>query len=325
MGAMLLTASVVNAEPSAADKETARTLYAAGMRKLTAGDAEAALADLKKADLIMGVPTTRTAVGKAQVATGHLLDGRDTLLSVARLPRAGAEPRPFVEARDEAARLAEEVAGRIPSLKVVVKGVADPSTLTVSIDGQRIMPELLGAPRKLDPGKHQVKVVAQGYATETQDVELKERDGREVVVEMNKSTATSDVPPASDTPASDEPGSADAGEGEYQISPVVWIGVAMAGAGIIAGAVTGGLAAQTSADLDVLCDDKQCDTSDYEGDLNRGLILAHVSTASFAFAGVGAVLTLVGVFALSGEETSPTESAVNVRVGPGGAALVGRF
>lgn len=321
----MLTASVVNAEPSAADKETARTLYAAGMRKLTAGDAEAALADLKKADLIMGVPTTRTAVGKAQVATGHLLDGRDTLLSVARLPRPGAEPRPFVEAREEAARLAEEVAGRIPSLKVVVKGVADPSTLTVSIDGQRIMPELLGAPRKLDPGKHQVKVVAQGYATETQDVELKERDGREVVVEMNKSTATSDVPPASDTPASDEPGSADAGEGEYQISPVVWIGVAMAGAGIIAGAVTGGLAAQTSADLDVLCDDKQCDTSDYEGDLNRGLILAHVSTASFAFAGVGAVLTLVGVFALSGEETSPTESAVNVRVGPGGAALVGRF
>src|SRR5690606_18258372 len=97
-----------------------------------------------------------------------------TLLSVKRIPPRGAEPAPFVAARKEAATLADELADRIPSLQIAVTGLEAPAQARVSIDGQPLRPELLDAPRKLNPGEHRVEVSAPGYETKTASVVLAE-------------------------------------------------------------------------------------------------------------------------------------------------------
>ncbi|MBB1180651.1 hypothetical protein DSM05_16030, partial [Pseudomonas sp. FW305-3-2-15-E-TSA4] len=53
-----LTVSAFAADPTAADRETARTLMASGRTKRDAGDLNGALKDFAAADSLMGVPTT---------------------------------------------------------------------------------------------------------------------------------------------------------------------------------------------------------------------------------------------------------------------------
>ena len=62
-----------HAEPSAADRQTARTLLIKGRNKLKAGDAEGALADFRAAHAIMHVPPTGLDLARAQVALGQLV------------------------------------------------------------------------------------------------------------------------------------------------------------------------------------------------------------------------------------------------------------
>ena len=64
----LSLASPAAAEPTSAQKETARNLMQIGDGRYASGDYEAALRAYQGADEIMGVPTTALAVGRAQPA-----------------------------------------------------------------------------------------------------------------------------------------------------------------------------------------------------------------------------------------------------------------
>src|SRR5436190_23509399 len=64
--APILCPAVARAEPSAADKETARSLMDEGDRKFAAKDYKGALDAYQGAHAIMGVPTTGLEVAKAQ-------------------------------------------------------------------------------------------------------------------------------------------------------------------------------------------------------------------------------------------------------------------
>ncbi|MCC6526985.1 MAG: hypothetical protein IT373_30340 [Polyangiaceae bacterium] len=109
-------------EPTARDKEAARALMKAGDGKLAAGDAAGALADFEGADRIMGVPSTREAVCRAEERLGRLLAARDTCRSVRDLGMAGTpEPPAFAEARERAAARVLELDARLASLRPEVK------------------------------------------------------------------------------------------------------------------------------------------------------------------------------------------------------------
>ena len=92
--------------PSAADRETARTLMATGDGKLKDGDLDGALEAYRGADEIMGVPTTALAVGRVYARMGKLIQAVDALSRARRHPVDGSEPEAFRQARAEAAKLA---------------------------------------------------------------------------------------------------------------------------------------------------------------------------------------------------------------------------
>ena len=96
-------ASVAHAaEPTAAEKVTARGMMDEGHARRDAGDHKAALAQFQGADAIMHVPTTGLEVAREQVALGQLVEARDTLQRVIRTPATGDEPEAFRTARTDA-------------------------------------------------------------------------------------------------------------------------------------------------------------------------------------------------------------------------------
>jgi hypothetical protein len=174
----------VLAEPSAADRETARNLMKKGDDKFAAKDFAGALKDYQAAHAIMQVPTTGLAVAKAQIEKGLLIEARETLLAVGRLPADPYESTTLSKAREEAAGLARKLADRIPSVTITVEGPSSGLEVQVQVDGETLPPAALGAPRKGDPGPHTISATAQGFATATANVVLKEGANEKVVLKL---------------------------------------------------------------------------------------------------------------------------------------------
>src|SRR5579883_1370338 len=232
---------------SASDRETARHLMDEGYAALDKGNAKAALDRFVAADSLVHAPTTRLAIAKAQRKLGLLVEARETALDIVRAAPAPGEPRAFADARAEAQSMSDALADRIPSLRIVVKGV---DGATVSVDGAAVPAASLVAPRRLDPGPHHVEARA-GAQTTAADVTLAEGDARDVVLDLGAAlpaAATgSAAPPPADTAAAtaatsgaDQPAESPAPGRGWRVAS--WIGLGVGAAGIAAGTVTGLLA-----------------------------------------------------------------------------------
>lgn len=161
------------AEPSAADRETARALLIEGRKKRDAGDLEGARANFHAAHALMHVPTTGLDLARADEALGRLVEARATAYEVVHLPVAQNEPAAFTRARAEAAALLQRLEERIPSLVLRIEG-APLDAVDARVDGERIPGPALTLPRRLNPGRHEVVVSAPGFRTERREVTLKE-------------------------------------------------------------------------------------------------------------------------------------------------------
>ena len=89
------------------------------------------------------------------VLLGNLVEAREVLLSVERLPPSPSESEKAKHARGDARALAEQIRARIPAVRLAF----DPPQATaphVTVDAVEIPPEALGVPRRMNPGKHVV-------------------------------------------------------------------------------------------------------------------------------------------------------------------------
>ncbi|MBI4950565.1 MAG: hypothetical protein HY908_00885 [Myxococcales bacterium] len=291
VGAPGLATAQPTAEPTAADRENARGLLDLGDKKTAAKDYEAALKAYRAADAIMHVPTTGIEVGRTELKLGLLVEGRDTLLRVARIPQKPGESDAFARARADALALAEQVGARIPSLVVQVSGPPAGTPVTVTVDGAKLAPELVGLPRKVNPGEHVVAATAPGYGEQKAIVSVPE--GAEVPVALELAVAAGGPLPAPDPKEPvPEPEPAN-GEGGGAYHPLLWVGVGLAGGGILVGGITGGIALKRARDLKTACPDEVC-PPEQEDELATAKKIAAASTANFAIAGLGAVLAIIG-------------------------------
>jgi PEGA domain-containing protein len=315
LAAFLTLAPLATAEPSLADKETARVLFKEGDEKFRAGDYQGALKAFAAADALMGVPTTRLERGRALQMLGRLLEAREVLLGVARIPVDPSENEVQQKARDEAARLAETIASLIPSLRVQVRGVPEGTPVTMSIDDTDVPQSAQGFPRKVDPGEHVVKVSAVGYRATRRTIAVKEGDETELAIQLEPGTTP--MPDAEPEPEPEPDPSTGSGGG---ISPLVPIGFGVGGAGLLVGAICGGITLARVSDLEDRgcpdCDPTQVDDSELDDDR----VIAHVATAGFVIAGVGVAVGIVGIV-LSASSSDDTALVL----GPGNAAVRGSF
>jgi hypothetical protein len=337
LAAALGISAVASAEPTAADRETARGLMTEARTAREKGDTKAALKAFLGADAIMHVPTTGLEVAKAQMALGLLVEARETALRVTRIAEKPGDPPPFKQARDAAAAMNDDLGSRIPSLTVTVKNVPDGATADVTIDDAPIPTEGLGQPRKLDPGHH-VVVAKAGGVDAKQEIDLAEKDQKQLAVELpaggaavattGGAAATTETPPEPEHAATTKSGGS---------KVLMFGGFGLAGAGVVVGAITGFLSMSKTSSIKSSggCAGTVCGPQEYQ-DISSAKSMATLSTVSFIVAGAGAALGVVGL--LTGNSSSapsampekpPADDTSTSRLEPwlgfGAAGLRGSF
>jgi len=321
--AVIAAALSAGAAPTAAEKDTARSLMKDGRAKRDAGDHKGALEAFRGAHAIMHVPTTGLEVGRSEVDLGLLVEARDTLLAVARIPVEKGEPAPFAEARKEADALATSLETRIPTVKLVFANEGEGSTIGVTIDGVAVPAAAIRLPQRLDPGKHVVMVTV-GAAKKKRAIELKEGEAQTLTIDMSADDAVTPAVTSSDTSAPPKKDETKSGS----VGTLAWIGFGLGGAGIVAGTVTGLLAMSKTSAAKSQCVDTQCPHSAHD-DLEGARSMATISTISFAVGVAGLGLGVIGLVT-GGSSSEPTHTAANKpRVaftwGLGTIALSGQF
>jgi len=322
-------AGVAMAAPSAAERETARRLMDEGKERTRAGERERALEAYQKAHDIMKVPTTGIALAKAQASLGHLVEARDVALEVVRMPRENGEPTIFERARREAKELEAHVKPRIPTVRIVVKG--GPAT-RVSVDGAEVASLLLGEPVAMNPGKHAVVARNADGVEKRGDVELAERDAKELELTLPVPApvlvATMPGPAPAGGPARDAVPSE--GGRSTAAKVLVFGGLGLAVVGLAVGGVTGALTLSKAGDVKPQCANGICDPA-AKSDLDSAGSLATISTIGFAVGGAGVVCGIVGLLLpRTRVETGQTalhseERRTSVWLGPGSMGVRGSF
>jgi hypothetical protein len=325
-------APVAMAQPSESDKATARALLDDGDAHMNAQRFEEAAKAYQAADDLMKVPTTGFPLGQAQAASGKLLEASSTLLRVIRFPVEGGEPSAFTTARADADKLAGELKPRIPKLSFKLEGLADGIAPNVLVDGSEIKAAALTFPRQVNPGAHKISASAEGYKAISLHVDVAEGATQDLVltfeVDPNFVAAVVPVPATEPTPKAD-PKPDVVTPTDRGISILTIVGFSIGGAGLIAGAITGGLSLAKGSTLQDECaadatPGDACDP-DRQGDVDSALLVSHISTISFAVGGAGFVLGFVSLVFDLGADGATTSSSLRPLLGPGYVGVSGRF
>jgi hypothetical protein len=320
-------ASVAHAaEPTAAEKVTARGMMDEGHARRDAGDHKAALAQFQGADAIMHVPTTGLEVAREQIALGQLVEARDTLQRIVRTAAAGDEPEVFRTARTNATLLDDALVKRIAALKISVTGAPSGVPVQVSIDTLQVPVAALVAPFKVNPGHHVVSAAAADAAAH-EEVDVAEGQTATVAIALTDGRATAEGPAAS------EERTGEASAEKSGPSPLVpwlrWGGIGLAAVGVGVGSFAGAMSISATNTASKQCVQNRCGPQTWS-DIDSAHSMATISTISFAAAGVGAALAVVS-FLVGGSSppAAPAGSAASPHlvpwVGVQGAGVSGTF
>jgi hypothetical protein len=308
--ASLVACSLAIATPARAqtpaDRETARSLMEQGHQLYDSKDYKEALKRFKAANDIMHVPSTALWTAKSQLQLGLLVEARDTIAAMRRMPEKPNDPKPFKDARNEAIQLDDALAARVASLTIVLKGAPPGDGATVTIDDVPVPTTAVGLPRSVDPGHH---VVAVKSSTAQGQAELDVKEGEQKQLEVNLEAIAAPTPPAgptTDQSAATQPEQPSAPVRSHSPTLLTWIGIGLAGAGAITGTVTGVMSMQQTSTLNGNCGGKVCGPN-YYSTLDSANTLALVSDIGFGVAGAGAVLAVVTL--IVGHEQKPAGSA----------------
>jgi hypothetical protein len=270
-----------SSEPSAADRTLARQLAQEGYNALKAKDYTSAADRFTRALELVNAPTLRRDLARAQVGLGKLVDAHENYSRIIREGVAAGSPQPWVKALADAKAEIANVQSRLPHLEITVQG---PSTPRVTIDGKPIAAASLGLKRPVDPGRHEIRALGNGYYTAKKTVTLKEGESISIAFELEEAP-----PDASPTVLEEER------SGKVVVTfaepawrkPAMISAYAVGGAGLALGAVTGILALRQHGKLSTDCPRDTCGKPQKDA-LDRYHTYGQLSTIGFVVAGVGA-------------------------------------
>jgi hypothetical protein len=189
----------------------------------------------------------------------------------------------------------EELAAEIPSIVVAARDDrgSDLVAARLVVDGKVMATSLDGTPISLDPGRHRVRVEkSDGGGSHEVEIVLRVGERRRTVNVVFKATAV-------DPPVVDAPGIG------WAPAAVSW---ALGAAGLVVGAVAGGIALAKESDLADACPTPAtCDPARRD-DIDAMNTSAHVSTAGFVVGGVGIAAAIV-LTVLAASEGEPSNRA----------------
>jgi hypothetical protein len=310
-------------QPSAAAKNTARTLLVDGRAKYAARDYKGALKAFQGAHAIMGVPTTGLDLARTQAELGLLTEARETAAEVIRFDSAGNQA--FVTAQQDAAQLAQQLDARIPSLVLNVSGAPSGTALEVTVDGELVPPAVLTLPRKVNPGEHTVLAKARGFADAQRTVNVGEKETKYVELTLARVGAAGEGGGEVVSPYPEDKGG---GDGGRSVPTWAWVAGGVGLASIGASIAFGVDFSDAQDEVATNCSNNFCTgySPEYAADLqqrwNRSLALTVV------FATVGAVGLGAATYGIvTAKPKEPASAMVAPWVGPdgGGVVAIGRF
>ena len=178
------------ADDDAATRAAARKLAEDGVAALERGDAGTATQKLDKAYRMLAVPSVALWSARALAKRGALIEAAERYRECARLPASG-EAAVQEQAKADAQKELDELLPRIPALIIEVTGAAPEA---VTLDGQRVPPDLLGEERPVNPGPHRV-VAKLGAAEAAADVAVAESEKRRVSLQLSAGAPSAATPP----------------------------------------------------------------------------------------------------------------------------------
>lgn len=335
LGFLVLAAGSAHAEPSAADRESARALMKEGDAAAGKKDWATARRAYAEAHRIMGLPSTGRELSRAEEGLGHFLEAKDACEIVARSKPAAGEPGAFEAARKECQGVVAALDKRIATLRIQVKGNGAEAA-KISLDGNTFPgPTAL---RRANPGDHELTATSADGAVVKQAVKVGDGETKDVTLDLAGAAKTDGPPPVAPPPTAPPP----AATQEPPPSPppplppepaksnttgFVLLGVG--GAALVAGGVFGALALSDYGKADDACPSRKGCSSAAIDSRDAAGTKAWVANGGI---GVGVVLGAVGTYLLvSGPPAPKTAKArfltpsFNVTPSGGSATLGGSF
>jgi hypothetical protein len=327
LAALLFVAALA---PSAAlaqspeDVATARNLANEGFTALDAKDFAKAADLFKRADSLYHAPTISLGLGRAYAGLGKLMSAQEAFSKAAYTPVPPNAPAGIVQAVAEAQAALAVIAPRVPGVILNIKG---PPEAKVTIDGVDVPAAALGVKRPLDPGTHLVRVIAPGYFTGEAKVTLVESKVETVNIEIKPDpNAPKVAPPPVNKGGPAEPPPPPAPPPSTLPKTLGFVGLGVGGAGLILGAVTGGLALSKHSALITACGaDGHCALSQQDalsGDVSAYKTMGTLSTAGFI---AGGALAATGVILLVTAPKAQKTGSITPMIGPGFLGAAGTF
>jgi len=316
---LILLAPAALAEPTAADRATARTLAQEGQHALETRNYSVAIDKFSRADSLVHAPTLLLGLARAQVGSTKLVEAQENYNRIIREGVVPSAPKSWSKAVDDANKEVGAISARIPWVTITVLG---PSSPEVVIDSTPIPHASLGVKRAINPGTHKLKVSAEGYLPQEKTIVLTEGQSLNVNMELEQAPeAPAPLEKKVATTAVDT-GAATSG-GEWR-KTAAYVAFGVGGAGLIVGGVAGGLALVKHGQLADACPVRNdCDPS-HGPSINSYNRLGLIADVGFIVAGVGVAAGVVFLV------TQPKDTTAGARkwtpyIGLGSAGVAGVF
>jgi len=191
-------ASAQTAQLSEAErKAAARSLFTQGTKDQDAGRPAEALVLFQKAQKLYDAPTHLLHIAQCQVLTGKLVDAAETYETLKRVQLAPGAPEVFVQAKAQAEADLPSVRARIPNLKIDLTPKPERlQNLQVIVNDVLLPGELVGVARPVNPGVAKIVARADGYASTTLEVTIREKETRSVALSLTPGASAPLVAPA---------------------------------------------------------------------------------------------------------------------------------
>jgi len=312
-------ASVALAEPTPADRATARSLAGEGYQALQDKDYATAVDRFSRADALVHAPTLMIDWARSLAGLGKLVEAQERYEQILREGVDAKAPKSWQRALADAST---ELAALKPRLAWVTISVSGANDVQVTIDDIAVPPAAVGVRRAVNPGPRSVRVQAKGYLPQKRTINLNE--GTEEVV----SFALEPDPQAQAAVVTTDPVQPVAPASH--VAPdrtLMYVAFGVSGAGLVLGGVTGVLALGKHSDLSNVCqrDTHACQHTQQET-LSSYHTLGTLSGVGFGLgvAGAGAGITL---WYLNREKAPAVVQGLRVHpyFGPTGVGAVGSF
>jgi hypothetical protein len=313
------------AQPSDADRATARVLAEQGHEALDKKDYATAADRFGRARQMFPAPTLSLGLAQAQVGLGQWVAAQELLNRILREGAPPGSPPAWAKALVTARKELDALAPRIPSVIINVKGA--PSS-RVTIDGVPLPSAGLGVNRVVDPGRHAIHAEADGFTAADAAVTVAEGRVETVTLTLQPGPAAPHAsppvapPPAAPLPATQSPPAQPPASGGSLAKTLGFVGIGVGGAGILMGAIAGGIAVVKHGSLATACPQSQC--IGQQSAIDSYQLTGTITTAGFV---AGGVLAATGVvLVLTAPKARPAgEARIAPFVGAGFAGAEGRF